>query len=226
MSEVVLPPTLAELDLTGAEGVVFDFGGVISVSPRDPKTGDWALYPYCERLGVPRAALEKGWRDMRHLWDGGFISFEEMYGRIFSAAGAELTPEILAGLWEIDAVGWIRNLREDTLELMRALKAAGRKVGILSNMSPDFHERLFVPRAAAYRELADAEVISGLEKLYKPERPIYDLAEKRMGIPASRLLFVDDTPSNVEAARSYGWLAAVYPPPATQSAAEGAKGRT
>ena len=200
-------------DFNGIDGVVFDFGGVISVSPRDPVTGEWALYPYCERLGVSRDALKDGWRTMRHLWDGGFISFEEMYRRIFEKAGVELTSAIVADLWEIDAVGWIRNLREDTLALMRELKGTGRRIGILSNMSPDFHARLFVPRAAAYRALAAAEVISGLEKLYKPERPIYDLTEKRMGIPAARLLFLDDTPANVAAARSYGWRADVYPPP-------------
>ena len=207
------PISLASLDFDGADGVVFDFGGVISVAPRDPVTGDWALYSYCEGLGVSRAVLEKGWRESRHLWDGGFISFEEMYRRIFSSVGVELTPAILDDLWEIDAVGWIRDLRTDTLELMRNLKSSGRKVGILSNMSPDFHARLFVPRAAAYRALADAEVISGLERLYKPERPIYDLMERRMAIPASRLLFLDDTLANVEAARSYGWIAALYPPP-------------
>lgn len=202
-----------KFDLDGVDGVVFDFGGVISVSPRDPVTGEWALYPYCERLGVSRAVVKDGWRTTRHLWDGGFISFEEMYRRIFEKAGVELTPAVLADLWEIDAVGWIRDLREDTLGFMRELKGAGFRIGILSNMSPDFHEKLFVPRAAAYRALADAEVISGLEKLYKPERPIYDLAESRMGIPAARLLFLDDTPSNVAAARSYGWRAELYPPP-------------
>ncbi len=215
--KINVPPSLASLDFSEADGVVFDFGGVISVSPKDPKTGDWALYPYCEKLGIPRAAVEKGWKDMRHLWDGGFITFEEMYGRIFAAAGVALTDEILADLWEIDAASWIRNLRADTLELMRALKAAGRKVGILSNMSPDFHARLFVTHAAAYRELADAEVISGLERLYKPERPIYDLMVRRMGISAARLLFVDDTLANVEAARSYGWQAALYPPPVAEA---------
>lgn len=209
-------------NLDGVDGLVFDFGGVISVSPRDPVTGDWALYGYCEKLGVGRAALEEGWRTMRHLWDGGFISFEEMYRRIFSAAGAELSSAVLDDLWEIDAVGWIRDLRADTLELMRSVKAAGKKVGILSNMSPDFHERLFAPRAAAYRAFADVEVISGFERLYKPERPIYDLMERRLAIPAARLLFLDDTPSNVSAALSYGWQAMIYPPPRS-AARDGAK---
>ena len=188
------------------DSVVFDFGGVISLSPRE----GWSLYPFCAARGVGRAAVDAGWARYRHLWDGGFISFEEMYRRMFADAGVGISDADLAELWEIDAVAWIRDLRADTLELMRALKARGRRIGILTNMSPDFHERLFVPRAAAYRALADAEVVSGLERLYKPERPIYDLMARRMGLPPERLLFVDDTPANVEAARGYGWQAEVY----------------
>ena len=60
------------------DGVVFDFGGVISVSPRE----GWSLYPFCAARGVGRAAVEAGWARYRHLWDGGFISFEEMYRRM------------------------------------------------------------------------------------------------------------------------------------------------
>jgi len=208
-----IPSSLSSLDFSGVDGVVFDFGGVISVAPMNPITGDWSLYDYGKTIGLTREILKKGWDNYRHLWDGGFITFEEMYKRIFASAGVELTPKILAELWEEDTVGWIRNLRSDTLELMRELKSAGYRLGILSNMSVEFYERLYVERAAEYRACVDMEVISALEKLYKPERPIYDLAEKRMGIPASRLLFLDDTPANVAAARSYGWNSEVYPPP-------------
>ena len=189
-----------------ADGVVFDFGGVISVSPME----GWELYPFCAARGVDRTTVAAGWKRYRHLWDGGFISFDEMYRRIFADAGVEISGADLEELWEIDAVGWIRNLRPETLDLMRMLKAQGKKLGILSNMSPDFHDRLFVPRAADYRALVDVEVISGLEKLYKPERPIYDLTQRRMGLSPERLLFLDDTPVNVNAARSYGWQAEVY----------------
>ena len=189
-----------------ADGVVFDFGGVISVSPME----GWELYPFCAARGVDRTTVAAGWKRYRHLWDGGFISFDEMYRRIFADAGVEISAADLEELWEIDAVGWIRNLRPETLDLMRMLKAQGKKLGILSNMSPDFHDRLFVPRAADYRALTDVEVISGLEKLYKPERPIYDLTQRRMGLSPERLLFLDDTPVNVNAARSYGWQAEVY----------------
>ena len=141
-----------------ADGVVCDFGGVISVSPME----GWELYPFCAARGVDRTTVAAGWKRYRHLWDGGFISFDEMYRRIFADAGVEISAADLEELWEIDAVGWIRNLRPETLDLMRMLKAQGKKLGILSNMSPDFHDRLFVPRAADYRALVDVEVISRL----------------------------------------------------------------
>ena len=48
----------------GADGVVFDFGGVISVSPMK----DWSLYPYCASKGVDRSAMDAGWKRYRHLW--------------------------------------------------------------------------------------------------------------------------------------------------------------
>ena len=203
--------TLPEIERACAavDGVVFDFGGVFTVSP---KTDDWPLYDYCAKSGVDRDAVDRGWQRYRHLWDGGFIPFADLYRRTFADAGVTLADSQLDDLWELDAVGWIRTLRDDTLALMRRLKASGKKLGVLSNMSPDFHERLFVPRCTAYRALLDAEVISGLELLYKPEEPIYRLTERRMGLPPDRLLFLDDTKANVIAARAFGWRAEVYPP--------------
>ena len=56
----------------GADAVVFDFGGVISVAP---DTEDWPVYDYCASRGVDRKAFDAGWRSYRHLYDGGFIGF-------------------------------------------------------------------------------------------------------------------------------------------------------
>jgi HAD superfamily hydrolase (TIGR01509 family) len=77
-------------------------------------------------------------------------------------------------------------------------------------MSHEFYDNLFCSRAKDYLELADVVVISAHERLYKPNREIYDLTEKRMGIDCKDLIFLDDTLANVEAARSYGWQSEVY----------------
>ena len=142
--------TLADIEKACAsvEGVVFDFGGVISESPL---TDEWAVYPYCEKLGVDRAAVDRGWARYRNIFDGGLISFAEYYERTFADAGAKVTPEQIEDLWELDSVSWVRNLRGDTLALMRRLKSAGKKIGVLSNMSNEFYERLYMARCAEYR---------------------------------------------------------------------------
>ena len=203
--------TLADIEreCTAVDGVVFDFGGVMTVSPKDD---DWPVYAYCAKFGVDRAAVDRGWQRYRNLWDGGFISFAELYGRTFADAGVTIGAAQLDDLWELDAADWFRTMRTDTLALMRRLKTSGKKLGVLSNLSPESYERLFVPRCAEYRALLDAEVISGLELLYKPEEPIYRLMERRMGLPPARLIFLDDTEANVLAARAFGWRAEVYPP--------------
>ena len=203
--------TLAGIERKCADvdGVVFDFGGVMTASPMDD---DWPVYAYCAKFGVDRAAVDCGWQRYRNLWDGGFISFAELYRRTFADAGATIGAAQLDVLWKLDAEDWFRTLRTDTLALMRRLKAAGKKLGILSNMSPESYERLFVPRCAEYCTLLDTVVISGLEFLFKPEEPIYRLTERRMGLPPDRLIFLDDTEANVLAARAFGWRSEIYPP--------------
>lgn len=195
-------------DFLEAKGVVFDFGGVISLSPLGD--GDM-LRTYCESLGLTRAAFDDGWRKYRAMWDGGECSFDELYRLTFANAGLPPpTPDQLAQLWRFDAEGWVRTLSPLTLGLMKDLKAAGKKIGILSNMSEDFHDKLFAPRCAEYIALADAEIISGIERLVKPDRAIYDLAAQRLCLEPHELLFLDDTQSNVAAARKWGWRAHVY----------------
>lgn len=196
-------------DFSLADGYVFDFGGVITVSPMP----DWdrTFYPYCESLGLDRRFVLEGFRRYRSLWDGDEISFAEMYARIFADAGLPPpSPEALAEIERLDKYSWAATLRADTLELMRAIKASGKRIAILSNMSSDFYRDCFEPRCAEYRALVDVEVISGFEHVCKPDPRIYRIAEERLALPPSRLMFFDDSPANVQAAESLGWQARLY----------------
>lgn len=202
----MVPQSVA--DFLEAKAVVFDFGGVISMSPRND---GWQLLDFCRSLGLSREAFDQGWDRYRAKWDGGECSFKDMYDMTFADAGLPMpTPEQLDRLWELDAVGWVKVLSADTLALMRDLKSAGKKIGLLSNMSVDFHERLFAPRCAEYRALLDVEVISGMVRMVKPERTIYDLTASRLGVSPKDILFLDDTEMNVLAARKCGWRSQVY----------------
>ncbi len=51
----------------------------------------------------------------------------------------------------------------------------------------------------------DAWLVSGDVGLRKPDPRIYDLLARRLGADSSEILFVDDRPSNLDAAAKLGW---------------------
>lgn len=53
-------------------------------------------------------------------------------------------------------------------------------------------------------------IVSGAEKIAKPDPRIYEITERRAGLPGDALFFTDDNPANVEAARARGWDAHVF----------------
>ncbi|WP_188773057.1 HAD-IA family hydrolase [Novosphingobium endophyticum] len=48
-------------------------------------------------------------------------------------------------------------------------------------------------------------VVSGDEKLVKPDARIFELAARRFGYPPQAMLFIDDNAANVAAAAALGW---------------------
>ena len=183
-------------------GVVFDFGGVMTNSTMPERVRKCVA-----ELGIDWKHLESGFAKYRRLMDGGFISFDDMYDLIWADAGLTLSPEIRARIVEEDCASFLEGYRnEKTLAWMKALKAEGRKVGILTNMPLFFADR-FRAVFADFIAVADAMVVSAEERMFKPQRRIYDLLAERIGLKADELCFVDDVESNCEGARRAGWKA-------------------
>ncbi len=127
-------------------------------------------------------------------------------------ARAAAFPEHAEALRLFDA-RWIETLGgpiEENVALLRRLKANGARVHALSNFA---HEK-FALAAAAHPFLKefDVAVISGHEGVAKPDRRIFEILVERAGRPPGELLFVDDSPKNVEAARAFGIDAVLYAP--------------
>jgi HAD superfamily hydrolase (TIGR01509 family) len=192
--------------LDDIDGVVFDFGGVVSYAP----DGSWPVYAFCEKFGIPSAVVEACNAKFRRLTDIGDITMEDFYRRVAAEAGVAIAdPAFFREAAAKDSEGWAE-LAPETLALMRTLKARGKKLGILSNMSRLFYEEYFTKRAAEVAALCESKTISWRVHLLKPDPAIYDLSARDMGIAPERLLFLDDTPGNVEAARRCGWRSEVY----------------
>ena len=56
----------------------------------------------------------------------------------------------------------------------------------------------------------DGIVVSGHEKISKPDERIYRLLLDRYGLKAEESVFIDDRPANIEAARRVGMQGIVY----------------
>ena len=53
-------------------------------------------------------------------------------------------------------------------------------------------------------------VVSGEERVAKPDPAIFAIAERRFGRTGGELFFTDDNPANVAAARARGWQAHLF----------------
>ena len=186
-------------------GVVFDFGGVMTTSTMPER-----VRKCTDEFGIDWAHLADGFAKYRRLMDGGFISMDEMYDLIWADADIALGSGQKARILEEDYASFLagyRNMR--TLEWMKALKASGRKIGILTNQPVDFAVR-FRKVFADFISVSDAMVISGEERMFKPQRRIYDLLSARLGLPPEELCLIDDAESNCEGARRAGWHAVLF----------------
>ena len=92
---------------------------------------------------------------------------------------------------------------EGSLELVGRLLANGIPLHGITNFGADTWAG-FRPTAPVFDSFRDI-VVSGDEKLAKPDPAIYALAERRFGYAPEGMLFIDDSLPNVEAAQARGW---------------------
>lgn len=92
--------------------------------------------------------------------------------------------------------------------LVRELHAAGVPQVGLTNWSHELYPH--APERFEVLSLLDDVVVSGTEGVAKPDPRIFQIAVERTGLPAERLVFVDDKELNVEAARTAGLDGVVF----------------
>ena len=109
-----------------------------------------------------------------------------------------------------------------SLELVERLDAAGVPLFAITNFGHEFWEG-FRPTQPIFDRFGDI-VVSGTEKLMKPDPAIYHLAIERFGIDPTGALFIDDNAANVAGAESVGIAAHLFKDAATLEAELVARG--
>ncbi len=88
-------------------------------------------------------------------------------------------------------------------QLLRDLKAAGYGVWGLTNWSYETIHFAF-EKFPQLGEVLDGTLVSGEEKMFKPNADFYELALNRFSLKAETSVFFDDTPKNVTGANAVG----------------------
>lgn len=203
--------------MSGAvDAVLFDYGGVLTLPVRE------SIAAWQEADGIdPRSFTRvlRAWlsRDAAegtpiHRLETGELSTTEFDLLL----AAELTtldggPVVPVGVLQRMFAG----MRVDPamFTLVEDLRAAGIRVGLLSNSWGNTYPRERIDA------LLDPVVISGEVGLRKPQAAIYELALQRLGLPADRVLFIDDAEPNILGARRVGMQAFVHKDAITTRAA-------
>jgi 2-haloacid dehalogenase len=130
--------------------------------------------------------------------------FQHDAGRPFADTSAERIAEFpryrdLIECWGPRFDDTITGPVEHMIELIEALDAADVPLFAITNFSAEFWAPFRHKRASVFDRFRDI-VVSGEEKIMKPDPAIYRLALARFGLRAGEALFIDDRHDNVLAA--------------------------
>lgn len=175
--------------------IIFDLGGVlIDWNPRyvfktifsDEKEMDYFLNNICT----------SDWNEQQ---DGGRTIQEGTDLLVSQYPDYEEAIRAFYGRWEEMLGGEI----QETLKILQDLRAVGTyQLFALTNWSAETFP-IAIERYEFLQWFEDI-LVSGVEKMKKPDPKIYQLALKRFNINASQALFIDDNARNVIAAEKEG----------------------
>ena len=185
---------------------VFDFGRVLF---------DWQPEALLQRV-LPQRALDAAstahwvaqvFQSYGGDWgefDRGSVEPDQLVQRISRRTGLA-AAEVQA---VVDAVPASLKPIPATVALLQRLQQPGRAMFYLSNMPAPYADHL--EREHAFVRAFSAGVFSARVQLIKPEAAIFELSARRFGVAPAELVFLDDHPANVAAARAAGWQALLF----------------
>jgi 2-haloacid dehalogenase len=136
--------------------------------------------------------------------------FQHDAGRLFAETSAELIAEhpeyrALIEAWAPRFNETIPRLIPGMADLVADLATAGTPLFGITNFSGEFWPAFRAREHALFAPFRDI-VVSGDEKVVRPDPAIYRLALHRFGLTRGEGLFVDDRLENVEAGEAEGFV--------------------
>ena len=193
-------------------GLLLDIGGVVHntgvrlvgrLAEREP-----AMRPVIEEIGGIASDRDELWQRMlrrqlteRDYWAQRAAEFGAAVGEPWD------TRAMMRRFYELPEQEW---LCAATIELMADTKAAGLRLGALTNDMTAFHGPEWVAEQE-HLKLFDVIVDASLTGVMKPDPRAFHGGAEALGLPTEQIVFLDDMPWNVEGARRAGMTAVRVP---------------
>ena len=182
-------------------GVVFDLGNVLI---------DWAPYA-AVAAGVGQVEADRfreapdfdflAWnhaQDSGRSWDDGEAEVARTHPHWIDHARAYRAHFPASLLGEVPG----------SVAVVRELHAAGVPLLGLTNWSDELYPH--APARFDFLALLDDVVVSGVERVAKPDPRVFEITARRAGLRLDQLAFVDDREDNCAAATALGMVAVLF----------------
>ena len=194
--------------------LVFDFGGPVLVTPfelveeQGPDSAAYRLLFGRGPMAPPGdpdadwAALQEGRITERDYWDHRALEWSRLGG------DGESVQAMIAHLYDPPRAELVR---DGALALIRDARAAGHRIGVLTNDLRAFHADEWIEQMHVLDEV-DVLVDGSVEGYLKPHPRLYELMAERLGVSLDDMVFVDDQMSNVRGAEALGIPTVAFDP--------------
>ena len=184
------------------QAVIFDYGEVLS-GPPDPVAHGNML----RIAGLGEEGFEKSYWSHRLDYDADVLNSQTYWQTMARENGTTFSAQQISELLEQDALMWM-NLNPEMMAWLPKIKAAGFRLGVLSNM-PAGVLSFMLPRFDWLGQFDHLTWSCDLG-LVKPDPAIYLHTVKKLGVAPDQALFIDNLERNTIGAEAVGLLAAVF----------------
>jgi glucose-1-phosphatase len=184
----------------GADALLFDLGNVVFRIDFNLAFARWAEHARCD-ASLLRARFTVDDACRRH--EIGTISDSEYFASLRTSLGIDLPDAQFLD-------GWNAIYLEEVPGISAALARAATRLPIYAFSNTNrAHESCWSQKYAGTLAHFRKIFVSSTIGLRKPDPEAFRFVVKEIGVPAGRIVFFDDSPANIEGARSCG-LRAVH----------------
>ena len=203
------------MNMVGVKAILFDSGRTLNV----PRTGHWFITPnFIDIIGNSQfsyteeqlnEAMEKGCEHINKILlveseEHEFSMFKEFYEIVLKEINyPNISSEVIGLLAKDNVYNDEKFLFFDDVESSLIGLRKKYLLGVVSDTWPSL-ERVFINKKL--KQYFSTFVMSSIYGSYKAEKILFKIAIEELGIKPQEAIFVDDSESNLDAAKEFGMI--------------------